>query len=201
MNIKRTRAIDKIRVATQDNNGETKTILISIDQDDVLEYAYEHYHHAEKTYGPSVSRWNGRQIRNAFQTAYSLALYKAVNGQEPRLDKEQFIQVTDATIEFDRYLYEIHQKDENERAAYRSERAEHFETVSEAGSQNLPRVSHQEQQGTPSRRFEGYSKSPRSRGYAQPSSGAGKSPQYTTALHHERHSQSQETLSDSSSAE
>ena len=48
--------------------------------------------------------WNGRQIRNAFQTAIALAEYDAKPGEKPILSRKQFITVAAASRDFDKYL-------------------------------------------------------------------------------------------------
>ena len=53
-------------------------------------------------------KWNGRQIRNAFQTAISLAEYDAkrpdVINKTPTVTAEHFVKVATASLEFDHYL-------------------------------------------------------------------------------------------------
>ncbi|KAH6695531.1 hypothetical protein F5X68DRAFT_163790 [Plectosphaerella plurivora] len=78
-------------------------------------------------------KWNGREIRNAFQTAVSLAEYDA----KPYPGMEDTIQVTEdhfkAVIElskdFKEYLDELHLKNEEGRAAARHERLDSFHGV------------------------------------------------------------------------
>ncbi|KAG8157941.1 hypothetical protein KVR01_012213 [Diaporthe batatas] len=74
-------------------------------------------------------KWNGREIRNAFQTAVALAEH------EGRRDKEGTILVTDRHLksvlalskDFKNYLTELHQgHDEGERARRRQERLDSF---------------------------------------------------------------------------
>ncbi|KAJ2985953.1 hypothetical protein NUW58_g5264 [Xylaria curta] len=72
--------------------------------------------HCQKTKNEG-GRWNGRQIRNAFEIASSLARYdslleyeKALDSDKdatepvPVLDKSQFEKVERATVEFERYM-------------------------------------------------------------------------------------------------
>lgn len=68
-NIKRLEAIEA---------AETdKTQAITVDTADIMRWAANHF--AENA---ELGRWNGRQIRNAFQTAASLAHYDALNPKE-----------------------------------------------------------------------------------------------------------------------
>ncbi|KAJ9604443.1 hypothetical protein H2200_011279 [Cladophialophora chaetospira] len=75
----------------------------------ILHYALEHYKELKKT----KTTWNGRQIRNAFQTAIAIAEYEAHRTAEryklpeiPKacLEKSHFEKVARASSHFDRYL-------------------------------------------------------------------------------------------------
>lgn len=69
-------------------------------------------------------RWNGRQIRNAFQTAIALAEYQAIERAETkgdktktlRLGRKQFKTIAKATKAFDEYLYTLYGGDEDKLA-------------------------------------------------------------------------------------
>lgn len=80
-----------------------------------------------------ITRWNGRQIRNAFQTAIALADYDATEimhnrfersdtkdlpPARPRVTVDHFRKVANAASDFDRYLKDIFGRDESERAAH-----------------------------------------------------------------------------------
>lgn len=100
---------------------------LEIDDDSILRFAKKHF----KNHGPS-QKWNGRQIRNAFQVAYSLAQFnmgkkdtddeddtdddlpQAVQGngerlstvnRGPRLDGSHFNIVSQSVERFDSYLF------------------------------------------------------------------------------------------------
>ncbi|KAK0716572.1 hypothetical protein B0T21DRAFT_454345 [Apiosordaria backusii] len=66
--------------------------------------------------------WNGREIRNAFQTAVALAefrfLQKANKSKDegPTLDQRDFEQVCEMTRQFKEYLQDLHGLDEESRA-------------------------------------------------------------------------------------
>ena len=87
---------------------------LSIDESDregILKFASKHYRELAK----SETTWNGRQIRNAFQTAIALAEWDAYQGQlkfkstaplKPRLEPVNFEKVAKASRHFDAYLKE-----------------------------------------------------------------------------------------------
>ena len=61
--------------------------------------------------------WNGRQIRNAFQTAIALAEHEAyINGGKPELTDRHFRKVAEASSEFDKYLRITHGRSESQLA-------------------------------------------------------------------------------------
>ncbi|PYH43521.1 uncharacterized protein BP01DRAFT_402635, partial [Aspergillus saccharolyticus JOP 1030-1] len=51
--------------------------------------------------------WNGRQIRNAFQTAIALAEFKAQDKHHIPLTRDHFIQVTSVSNQFNSYLWAV----------------------------------------------------------------------------------------------
>lgn len=100
MNIDRAREIwgDKLSIDEADRKG-------------ILKFASKHY----RELAESETTWNGRQIRNAFQTAIALAEWDAHQGQlkfkspvplKPRLEAEHFERVAKASKHFDAYLKE-----------------------------------------------------------------------------------------------
>ncbi|OTA92035.1 hypothetical protein M434DRAFT_396717 [Hypoxylon sp. CO27-5] len=82
---------------------------IRIDKEKILKYAdlnFEELH------------WNGRQIRNAFQSALALADFAAEDTDKPpTLSFEQFDTIARASLEFDYYLQTTHGLDEDKMAA------------------------------------------------------------------------------------
>ncbi|KAI9736752.1 MAG: hypothetical protein M1834_000956 [Cirrosporium novae-zelandiae] len=81
---------------------------IEIDKKDILAYARSHHTELSKT---KTGPWNGRQIRNAFQTAIALSLYSAKTSgidRTPKLNRDQFIKVAEASKHFDDYLKSVH---------------------------------------------------------------------------------------------
>jgi hypothetical protein len=73
----------------------------SIEEKDILRYSKEHFN---KLKADKFLNWNGRQIRNAFQTAIALAEYDARPGEKPVLSRKQFETVATASRDFDQYL-------------------------------------------------------------------------------------------------
>ncbi|KHE83152.1 P-loop containing nucleoside triphosphate hydrolase protein, partial [Neurospora crassa] len=63
--------------------------------------------------------WNGREIRNAFQTAVALADFRFLQIEDkdendvPTLDQEDFEEVCSMMIKFKDYLKDLHGKDED----------------------------------------------------------------------------------------
>ncbi|XDG07175.1 hypothetical protein ABKA04_006790 [Annulohypoxylon sp. FPYF3050] len=82
---------------------------IKVDKEKILRYAdlnFEDLH------------WNGRQIRNAFQSALALAEFKVQDtSKSPVLSVEQFDTIAQASHEFDLYLLTTHGLDEDKMAA------------------------------------------------------------------------------------
>jgi len=74
---------------------------------------------AKKNY--TVVHWNGRQIRNAFQTAIAMGEFRARPDpssppQAPVLDVKQFKVIATASVQFNQYLLETHGADEDKTA-------------------------------------------------------------------------------------
>ncbi|KAL8893492.1 MAG: hypothetical protein Q9192_005208, partial [Flavoplaca navasiana] len=83
-----------------------------IDEDAIIKFAGRHFYSEE-------GRWNGRQIRNAFQTVLALAEYDATMdmSQRRRVKVDHFQKVAAAASDFDRYLRDVYSgKDESARA-------------------------------------------------------------------------------------
>lgn len=77
---------------------------------EILKFAKEHYMELKRAKSGS---WNGRQIRNAFQTAIALAEFEAVERAKDgddltklkiELNKDHFATVALASTQFDKYL-------------------------------------------------------------------------------------------------
>ncbi|KAJ8133033.1 hypothetical protein O1611_g591 [Lasiodiplodia mahajangana] len=81
---------------------------VQADKEEILRYAKKQFHRADEN-----SRWNGRQIYNAFKTAIALAEFEKSNSdsrkhQRPLLTESHFRQVAQVAKKFDEYLLETH---------------------------------------------------------------------------------------------
>ncbi|KAI0478288.1 P-loop containing nucleoside triphosphate hydrolase protein [Xylaria cf. heliscus] len=81
---------------------------VKADKEEILRYAKKQFHRTGED-----SRWNGRQIYNAFKTAIALAEYEKSNGdgkknQPAVLTDSHFRQVSQVAKKFDEYLLETH---------------------------------------------------------------------------------------------
>ncbi|KAI1502348.1 P-loop containing nucleoside triphosphate hydrolase protein [Biscogniauxia marginata] len=74
-------------------------------------------------------KWNGREIRNAFQTAVSLAEYDAEKGEDGKIiiTDEHLRAVVELSRDFKNYLNELHKGDEAKRAERKYERLDSYE--------------------------------------------------------------------------
>jgi hypothetical protein len=131
VNLKRTVANDKYRV----------------EKAEIIAFAKERFRK-----NASDTRWNGRQIRNAFQTAIALAEYDLaedikeqqlrdqqdglnidrpeLRGRRAVLRVEHFEKVARASKDFDEYLTSVHGRNESERAFHESTRKDDWEQAS-----------------------------------------------------------------------
>ena len=91
---------------------------------EVDHYAQKYIHNDEEV---RDLRWNGREIRNALQTAISLASYKTLkDGQNTdfvEIEREHFVSVVEMSRKFKTYMSSITGKEEDERAKARQDRA------------------------------------------------------------------------------
>ena len=101
------------------------------DRKKILGFAATHYRELAK----SESTWNGRQIRNAFQTAIALAEWKACNLQDdypdagpfvPILTTEHFERVAKASSQFDDYLKKTQKHTLAKQAEMKNERCDYY---------------------------------------------------------------------------
>ncbi|KAI8944711.1 hypothetical protein F4801DRAFT_570770 [Xylaria longipes] len=79
---------------------------VQADKDEILRYAKKQFHRADED-----SRWNGRQIYNAFKTAIALAEYERSNSDSKKsqpavVTESHFRQVAQVAKKFDEYLLE-----------------------------------------------------------------------------------------------
>ena len=95
-----------------------------IDERGIREFARANYQHL---------KWNGRQIRNAFQSAYALAEYQVSlstnqgsSDATTRLNAGHFEKVAQITLNFEKYLFEIYGGDDGDRAKHDQLRRDHW---------------------------------------------------------------------------
>lgn len=87
---------------------------VAIDKKKIISFAKKNF---------EALHWNGRQIRNAFQTAVALAEFESRKGggKTPEVTKKHFQRVATATSEFDEYLKELNQGFDEEKMARRDQ--------------------------------------------------------------------------------
>lgn len=84
---------------------------MNVDVDEINEFALKHFRESSS----QNATWNGRQIRNACQTATALAEYDAWESNKhksadtdladhPKLDKKHFEIVAKTSLDFDLYM-------------------------------------------------------------------------------------------------
>ena len=114
-----------------------KGVILRIDEAQILAFAKKHY----VSTIPQKANWNGRQIRNAFQTATALAEYEVhdhrlernqatsseqAKPREIELKIDHFDKVAWASFEFDKYLSQTRALTDTELAFQNAERTDHF---------------------------------------------------------------------------
>lgn len=105
-----TKAVFKLNLELIQDRFNNDNRKIEIEKDDIIEYALDYYETNKK------ARWNGRQIRNACQTALALAEFKAQGeshehwdpNADVRLAVENFKTVSTAYLEFTKYLRQLY---------------------------------------------------------------------------------------------
>ncbi|KAL7919887.1 hypothetical protein ACQKWADRAFT_299923 [Trichoderma austrokoningii] len=95
------------------NGGSDPTMRVRFNRKEIEKYARKHW----KSTGEGT-RWNGRQIKNAFQTAIALADWDHVentggilHSDGPLLKIEHFKKVAQASAHFDHYLIRVRKTD------------------------------------------------------------------------------------------
>lgn len=159
---------------------------INIDHDDIKRFADMHFWYYHD------SRWNGRQVRNACQTALALAEYRAqgdsnVKERDPKatvnLTVDDFEIVRDAYLEFTMYLSDLYGANTAHLAEERYLRAKGnfdeerdlpltteqlYKKYNKEMSQRANRVSRRQQSDSRIRRRENYSETQQRRSGQQP---------------------------------
>ncbi|KAF4963138.1 hypothetical protein FSARC_8851, partial [Fusarium sarcochroum] len=102
--------LERLKIINQKREKEQDP-LIDFDKKKILKWVELNW---------ETLQWNGRQIRNAFQTALALAEFEAKNfgdsPPEPTLEVKHFLTIADATTRFNEYLLATHGFDEDETA-------------------------------------------------------------------------------------
>ena len=105
LELKATMKLYKLLIArTIAEQKEANRLEFEVDEKEILRFARRHFRSLDED--AKLATWNGRQIRNAFQTAIALAEY---DSRQPRTDKivlgkAQFVKVAKASKEFDEYM-------------------------------------------------------------------------------------------------
>ncbi|KAK3325069.1 aaa family ATPase [Apodospora peruviana] len=121
MNIERLEKIEQERCVATNGKAEPLKIMKKA----ILRFAEEKFASQKGT------RWNGRQIRNAFQVASSLAHYDSrKHDKSPRLTVSHFDMIHSVTEDFDMFMHETIGKTDAEQAFERGDRADHWEATS-----------------------------------------------------------------------
>lgn len=79
---------------------------LEVDDDKVIDFANELFLRQQQPTSNGV-RWNGRQIRNAFQSALAIAEFAVKDESPARLDISHFEKVAKASVEFEDYLWRV----------------------------------------------------------------------------------------------
>ncbi|KAJ4301331.1 hypothetical protein N0V90_003423 [Kalmusia sp. IMI 367209] len=144
--------IKRLRVIEQQRTEESSRL--SIAENDILSFAQKHYD--QHNTGSGIGMWNGRQIRNAFLIAASLAHYDGDIDREsdPNIQKQlrssHFELVDRATMSYDQDRADIFGKTDSELAWLREERYDSSQDQIDQGNMNainnVPWPQHQGQQ-------------------------------------------------------
>ncbi|KAF5000735.1 hypothetical protein FDECE_11147 [Fusarium decemcellulare] len=114
LDLRSTKAIFELNLSLIDKRFKSKQRKIEIEEDKILKFAVNYFNtHSEE-------KWNGRQIRNACQTALALAEFRAQGGSHERVEHadavvklkvEDLEVVSNAYLQFMRYLNEVRGQD------------------------------------------------------------------------------------------
>ncbi|KAF2855694.1 hypothetical protein T440DRAFT_551058 [Plenodomus tracheiphilus IPT5] len=103
--------------------------VIEFEHNEIMDFAKGHW----KVCQQNKSNWNGRQIKNAFQTAIALAEWDTMTLQKRRkiketmpvvLTKDNFKKVAEASAKFDEYLVSVRRSDATNAAEKRNRKDE-----------------------------------------------------------------------------
>lgn len=112
---------------------------LEIDEDELLDYAVQHFDDLKKAGKGRSGGWNGRQIKNAFMSAIALANYNVPDGHQVRLGTSHFKKVARASKEFDDYMTRTQAgRDASTWALLNQIRADDFPVNPMDGDPNVP---------------------------------------------------------------
>ena len=97
---------------------------MTIDRVGIMDFALRHFEENKKR----NTRWNGRQIRNAFQTA-------TAQKSPATLEVSHFETVAEASLQFDMYIAETVGADGAQRALLERTRADNFKWAARNGEE------------------------------------------------------------------
>ncbi|KAK0383942.1 hypothetical protein NLU13_8033 [Sarocladium strictum] len=129
--------IQRLREAEEQQSSFSNEPILFIMEDEILQFARAHCAKHPMMRGA----WNGRQIRNAFVLAASLARYEASKpgllkaGFQPQLRAKHFEQVEETNAKFWRLRKALSSWDEATRALMYEERDDHFEDEEDLADQ------------------------------------------------------------------
>lgn len=108
-----------------------------IDETDITEFARDHW----RNHTDGIGRWNGRQIRNAFLIAASLAHYEGDMGERPeglqkQLTSKHFKKVEETTRRYDEYRVACLGDTDSYLAHDRYERDDDWNPITRGGAAN-----------------------------------------------------------------
>ncbi|KAH7144593.1 hypothetical protein B0J13DRAFT_47647 [Dactylonectria estremocensis] len=119
---------ENLVIKTKEEQRKSGAIQFQIKHKEIVSFAKRHFRGLQKE---GYNTWNGRQIRNAFQTSIALVENQVANispGQpKPVLGKEQFKVVAQGSREFDSYLMRTLQGADDEIAIRDQWRDDRFE--------------------------------------------------------------------------
>lgn len=119
LDAEKTRDIWKMNLERLSNKKQRRNESMEFNENEIFAYAQHHYNATS----PHAANWNGRQIRNAFQTASALAEFEAYElnrkrkarcaetgkvfvPTDPQLKVSHFREIASASYEFDKYISE-----------------------------------------------------------------------------------------------
>lgn len=132
--------ISRLRDIENQRNAEKSEQIVVLHKE-IIQFAKDHFNQHDDRHGPgsNFGRWNGRQIKNAFLIASSLAHYDDANEADEedkdelddpsvkvqkQLGRKHFELVAETTLLYDQYRESVHSgKSEDRVAAEREERA------------------------------------------------------------------------------